>query len=389
MEITPLISKDFLVVQDEAPLSELIGKMKQYEKHSIFVFRKDKYVGMIDKKKVLRSRVDASEMKIKFFIQKTPVISEHEDIVSAAYLMYQSNAEVVPIQRDKTIVGALRSIDLAKGAADLPETKGLKITDFKLLRPSKINKNDPITTAMEIMHDERVDQVPLFENGKLYGIISYKDILRKYLNWSPKREFSTKFTKAISSKGGSGDSQHLGLLPVSSCSTNDNLVTVTTQHSLGDAAMLMLKNNILDVLVMAQDEFKGILTVKNILARVGSLKIPENYNIQFVGLNKAALESYQKANVQKICSNEALKIQRMIKNEFTLVVHIKEYGKDARQRKYSIHLRVEYPGHIITASADDWDIETAVHKTFENAKNEAKRMFQGDTSKKFIKKGRV
>ncbi len=386
MEITPLISEDFLVLQDEATLSELIGKLKQYEKHSALVFRNGKYLGMVEKKKVMRSRVDATEIKIRPFVQKTPVISEHEDIISAAYLMYQSNLDFVPVQRDKTIVGVVRAVDVAKAAAELPETKGFKVEDCKLLKPSRLNKNAPLATAMEIMHDEHVDQVPVFEEGKIYGIISYKDVLRKYLNWSPKRDVSANFNRMTGSRAVEAEVFHLGLLPVSSFSTNDNLITIPAQGLMKDAVALMAKNNIMDVLVMARDEFKGLLTVKNILRMVGSLKIPQNYNIQFVDLNKIRLEPYQKANVQKICANEAFKLQRAIKDNFMLVLHFKEYQKDARQHKYSIHLRVEYPGKIITASGDDWDMETALHIAFEAAKTEAQKMFQGESSKRYKQK---
>lgn len=386
MEITPLISEDFIVLQDEATLSELIGKMKQYEKHSALVFRNGKYLGMVEKKKVMRSRVDATEMKIKPFVQKTPVISEHEDIISAAYLMYQSNLDFVPVQRDKTIVGVVRAVDVAKAAAELPEAKGFKVEDCKLLKPSKLNKNAPLATAMEIMHDEHVDQVPVFDEGKIYGIISYKDVLRKYLNWSPKRDVSANFNRMAGSRAVEAQVFHLGLLPVSSFSTNDQVVTIAVQSSMKDAVNLMVKNNIMDVLVMTRDEFKGLLTVKNVLRRVGSLKIPLNYNIQFVDLNKIRLEPHQKANVQKICSNEAFKLQRVIKDNFMLVLHFKEYQKDARQHKYSIHLRVEYPGKIITASQDDWDMETALHLVFEAAKTEAQKMFQGESSKRYKQK---
>ena len=386
MEITPLISEDFVVLQDEATLSELIGKLKQYEKHSALVFRKEKYLGIVEKKKIMRSKVNASEMKIKSFVQKTPVIGEHEDIISVAYMMYGSNLDFVPVQRGKAIVGVVRAVDVAQAASQLPETKGFKVEDCKLLKPSKLNKNAPLATAMEIMHDEHVDQVPLFDEGRIYGIISYKDVLRKYLNWSPKRDVSANFNRSTGSRAVEAEVSHLGLLPVSSFSTNDNLITIPAQGSMRDAVNLMVKNNIMDVLVMARDEFKGLLTVKNILRMVGSLKIPQNYNIQFVGLNKIRLEPYQKVNVQKICSNEAFKLQRLIPADFGLVLHFKEYQKDARQHKYSIHLRVEYPGQILTASADDWDMETALHMAFEAMKTEAQKKFQGESSKRYKQK---
>ena len=43
MEIKPLIKEDFVVLDEESTLSELIGKLKTFEKRTGLVFRKKKY----------------------------------------------------------------------------------------------------------------------------------------------------------------------------------------------------------------------------------------------------------------------------------------------------------------------------------------------------------
>ena len=73
--------------------------------------------------------------------------------------------------------------------------------------------------------------------------------------------------------------------------------------------------------------------------------------------------------LKKICSNESIKLQRLVHNEFSLIIHFKEYQKGGKQKKFSVHMRVEYPGKIVTVSQDDWDFETALHKAFDSAKN--------------------
>ena len=57
MEIKPIVTEDFVVLDDESMLSELIGKMKTFEKRVGLVFRKDKYLGLIEKKKLLKSKI--------------------------------------------------------------------------------------------------------------------------------------------------------------------------------------------------------------------------------------------------------------------------------------------------------------------------------------------
>ena len=60
-------------------------------------------------------------------------------------------------------------------------------------------------------------------------------------------------------------------------------------------------------------------------------------------------------------------------------VHLKDYDKGGKQ-KFSVHLRIETPGQMISSEQHDWDLETALRKTFNNAKNSVKKKFKGDTS---------
>ncbi|MBT5343160.1 CBS domain-containing protein [Candidatus Woesearchaeota archaeon] len=380
MEIKPIITEDYVVLDDEATLSQMIGKMRTFEKRVGLVFRKDKYLGLIEKKKLLKSRIDVSKAKIKNFVQKSPIINENADIIETAYLMYQSDVKHVPVEKEKKIVGVVSSLDLVRLAIKLPEMDKVKVADIKLSKPAMINKGDPVATAMSVMHQERVDHLPVFEQGQVYGIISFKDILRRYLNWSPKRDVSAKFNQMASSGGSLADMPKLDQLPVSDFSTNDNLFTVQSNESLVNATKVMVENRLSDLLVMENDDFVGLLTVKNILRNVGSLKIPKNYNIKFVGLNKSRLEPYQKVNIKKIAANETFKLQRKIKNELDVTIHIKDYQKTGGRHKYSVHLRLEFPGQMITSEQDDWEIETAIRKTFNNAKNAVKKKFRGDSS---------
>lgn len=382
MEITPIVNEDFLEFQDDMTLSKMLGKLKRFEKRSGLVFRNNKYLGLIEKKKLLRSRIDPSRTKISHLVQKTPLLSEHADIIETAYLMFQSNVDFLPVERNKQIIGVVTGLELAKLASRLPEVSHLKVSDVKYTKPRIVRKDDAVATAIEVMYKDRVEQIPVFVKGKLYGVISYRDLMRKYLNWSPKRDVSAKFNKVMGTRSAEVDIVHLSNLPVSSFSTNENLLTVQFNQSLKNAVQLMTKRKVSDLLVMQDNQFLGVLAVKNILRRVGSLKIPKNYNIKFIGLNKVDLQPHEKYNVKKIAANEAFKLQRAIHNEFTLTIHIKEYEKEGHQHKYSVNLRVEFPGQIVTSTQEDWVIETAVRKAFNNAKNYVKKKYKGDGSRR-------
>jgi len=381
MEITPAIKSEFLSFDSEQAVSEMLGQLRKYQERHGLIFKGDKYLGIIEKKWLLRSRFDVSRAKISNFIHRTPLVNEHADVIETAYTLFKADSDFVPVESNRKIMGVLTALDLAKLAVDLPETKSFTVADVKLVRGEKLEKNDPISKAAEIMYKARVDQLPVFEGKKLYGIVSFRDLLQRYLAFAPRRETDTKFKKESGgSKGAEADKPNLALLPISSISTNDNIVTVSRDAKLRDAVEQMRKQNVSSAIVVEGKEVAGLLTLKNLLRLVGSLHIPQNFNIRFIGLNDVGLDAYQKSTIQKIASNEAFKLQREINNEFSLTIHLKDYTKSQRERKYSVTLRLEFPSQLITATQYDWRPETALRKTFDNAKNVIKKRFRGDSS---------
>lgn len=380
MEITPLIKTNFVAVEENATVSEMIGKLKQAEERAALVFRNGKYLGLLEKKRLLKSRLGSADTKLKGLTQKTPLLSEHADVIETAYLLYQSNLDLIPIERQKKIVGILQALDVAHLGVHLPEAKPWKVEDAKLVYVKPLAKDQPLANALQQMYSEHLDHLPVFDQGKLYGILSYRDVLKNFLTWSPQREFSKKYTKDLRSKAATSDMPHLVSLPVSNFCTKESLIMVKANESIRNAVESMRNKDVNCLPVLQGGEFLGLLTTKNVLRLVASLKIQKKHNIQFVGLHDLKLEEYQREDLQKIASNEAFKLQRMIRNQFQLILHLKGYHrvgsqKNGEQQKYAVNLRLEFPGQMIAASADDWDVETALRKTFDNTKNEVKKKF--------------
>ncbi|MDP3989881.1 MAG: CBS domain-containing protein [archaeon] len=379
MEITPAINTNFLQIDESVSLSQMIGKLKESDKKSGLIFQKGKYMGILDKKRILQTKLDSTNVGLSKFIQRTPMINEHADIIETSAMMFKSNIDLLPVERQKQVIGVISSLNLAKIGSQLPETSAMKVKDCTLDKPTLIQKDDSIARAIEIMYQEHTEHIPIFDKGKLYGIISSQDVLKKYLSWPSQRSVSSRLGKGVGkvTRGSQTDTSKFALLPIENLSTNQDLVTISSKSSLKDAVSLMVKKNISALIVMDGNKLIGLLPVKNVLRAIGSLEIPENFNIKFVGLKELDWHSYDVTALKKIAGNEAFKLQRALKNDFDLVIHMKEYQKDAKKHKYSVHMKVEFPGRIVTVSQDDWDWKTAVRKTFANAKNKVGKQFKG------------
>lgn len=376
MEIKNFVKNDFITVDQETTVSEMIGLMKNYEKRTALVIENGRYLGLVEKKGLLKSGLDTSEAKVKNHLERSPVVLENADVLETVKLMAETNLDYLPVEKDKKIVGVVSSLDLAGLAiAEVPASE-VKIRDVKLVKPTSLTSKSTLGEALRTMYLEKVDELPILENGKIFGVISFRDVIRKFLNWSPKRDVSSKFNKLASSKSAEADKQHIMSLPVSSFSTNQNLLLAKPDTGLSEAVSLMAKNRVHDLLIMDGDKLFGLLTAKNVLRKLAELDVPaKRFRVNFVGLKEIRLTEPQMVAIQEIAENEAGKLEYEIDNLLNIIVHLKAYDKGGKQ-KYSVHLRLEYPGKIITVCQDDWKLITAVRKAFVSAKNEVKKRFR-------------
>ena len=102
--------------------------------------------------------------------------------------------------------------------------------------------------------------------------------------------------------------------------------------------------------------------------------------IQIVGLEQ--LEKSEKDDIKRLVNEHFTKIQRHLKNIEGIVLNIKEYNKEGKRKKFSLHLRAIAPIHIFEADAVDWDLRRTVHKVFEKLENELEHHFHGSDQHK-------
>ncbi len=359
-----VVKQNFVDFESQTPLSEIIGTLKEQEKQAAIIFKNNKYLGTLEKQKLLRSNIDLHNTHAENCVQRTPIINESTSIIKALGCFCGGSTDYIPFEQDKKIIGVVNILDLMKLAADLPETAKLKVGDIKLNKPPRLNSDDVLASALHILREHHLDSVPIFEQGELTSVLNYKDVIRKMLNWSPKRNVSAKFNQELRSKGAQVETSSLGDVPIKDLATNEGLIAVTSKTSLKETLQVMAENNFTNILVLDGGNYKGMLTTHNILLTIAKLNKTDNFSLYFVGLNKVNLTEHQEQALHDIAEKEALKLQRKVKEPFSIAVHLKEINKEGKQSIYNVHLKIEINGKIHTSEKEGWDLETALHKSF-------------------------
>lgn len=370
MEISTLVSVNFMVFPHDAVLSEVVAKLQEFEKRSGLVFRNKKYLGMVEKRKLLHGHYTLTETNVEKIVLPTPILNGDTSIIEAARLFLTSDVDFLPVENGKEIIGVVSVLDIVKAALDLPDVSKLKVSDVKLVKPAKINATDSLQTALEVMFSEKVDYLPVYEKGEMSGLISYKEVMRRHLNWSPRRDTSINYNKNVRSRGARVDVESLDAVEVSSVVTDYNSATISSKETLQKALGYMQSLNRNELVVVDGDTPKGLLTSRGILSLLAALRKTQNYELSFVGMNKVQLTEHQKEMLQIVTEREAQKLQRKFSGPFSVAVHLKELSGEGKQRLFHVTVKLEIigKGKVQTSTKEDWDLEKALHKCFNMVK---------------------
>ena len=91
------------------------------------------------------------------------------------------------------------------------------------------------------------------------------------------------------------------------------------------------------------------------------------------------LDEMEIESVNRLANRYYGKIQREINNVTSLVIHIKSYEKQGREKKYSVHVKVMAPTRIfVSTKTSDWDFEKALHKSFRDVIREIQHSLHTD-----------
>ena len=381
MDISGLVGKDFVAVQRDATVSEMIGKLIAADQREALVFDKDKFLGLVVEKFITKSHLDASTAKLTGLVKNISPVDKSMDLLEAARLMFTSGIDILPVQEKGKIVGIVTVNDILTEAKSLPGFKGIKVRDIKQVDTPKLTSADMVGKAIELLHKEGLEALPVVEKEKLNGVICFHDILKKIMIEAPMREkgFRNKSSRAFEAERSAAME-----LKVDNFDTHTHCCTVTLGDSLATAIDLIKERDVHALVLINENDNKplGLITTNNLLRMVSSFSNVVLENIRFTGLEETKLRPDEKAQVKEIIAQESEKIGRRLNNEYSIDVHIKEYKKESKKQKYDIHLKLLSPGKNFTSSGVDWDIVTALRMAMKGLEKSVLRQYQEDISRK-------
>ena len=104
-------------------------------------------------------------------------------VFDALALMAKVNSGAVLVMDGENVEGILSERDcVSKVELDGKSVKTTKVTEIMTSKVVYIEASQPLEECMALMIDKNIRHLPVFDNGKLLGLISVRDVLKEVVD---------------------------------------------------------------------------------------------------------------------------------------------------------------------------------------------------------------
>lgn len=374
MTVKKIMQTDFLTFKEEDEITKVVGSLIKHKKRNVVVLDNNgNYLGLVSRRKLLSGRFNQSTAKNA--IIKTPIVLEDLDLMSCAKLMHATGVKTIPVERKGKLVGIVRILDVLKELS-LELSEGTKkVASLKLAKPNPLKSSDTVAKALAVMVKQKIDNILVFKNRKLEGVLSIRDVMK----------VATSAQERISnpgrlSKGGVTDRSPIMQMPIASFIITGPLLTVKRENKLMDAVALMHERNIRDLIVQEGDKIFGLVTVRDLLDAFVKDSLQPGLALNIRGLKKLGLHDMQEARFLSIIRSEALKLQRKMGEEVRISLDMKLKKATGASHQYELKLKVDGAQGLLMSETVEWKLDSAIRSVF--------RALALSSEKKAVKKGK-
>jgi CBS domain-containing protein len=342
-----ICSKELNSVKDTDTLSKCLEGFKKGMPPVLAVLdEKGKYVGMITRRAILRSRVDFTMAKVRPLMQVAPQVSPDMPLGELAKLMIGSGMRQLPLFDKGKLLGFVTDEDVIHAAAGDEWGRGA-VEKVMTRAPHTIESGRSVGAVFGLMREYGISHVPVMESGRLVGMVSIEDILEN-IYWPQRRQTTGDIvgekieTLGIAVKG-------IMASPV---------ITVDSKTSLRDAEKQMHDHDVSCLCVVSGDRLVGILTKLDFLEPISQVAAQaRKLTIQF-GVKDIEIDESQQGFMMNEFDSFSHKYQEAFQLG-TLFVYMKSHGDTTMRGTPMIHCRLQFRTTRGTffAASEGWGVE--------------------------------
>jgi CBS domain-containing protein/ribosome-associated translation inhibitor RaiA len=352
------------VFNPEDPASKILGVFKDTNRDTAVAAKGDKY-SIITMRDLLGVDQPANT-KIDSIWKQVGSISLNTDVLEAVDLLIRNNITAIPVvSRDR--VALLSQQDITLELSDVSELKQLMAKDVMVHPVHTADKETPIAHIRRTMLDKGISHIPITNNEKVVGIITGEDIVTTFITAQNKTTTGDRSGEKVSKFQG----QAGGFM-------NKQPLMVSPESSVLEAVKQLVKMDEKYCLVADEERLHGIITHRELLAVIHSVKPEPMLPVYIVGIKDE--DFFEKAIVEDKIRRTVTRSMRIQEDITEVSVKVKSQRSKGERTNYTITARAIGPTLSYNVESKGWGLmETfdglveALDKTLRRAKKEPQK----------------
>ena len=151
--VEDVFSKGFLEVHENDTLSLCLSLFKEEMPPVLAVLdKKGRYKGVISRRWIIRSSLDAPGTKVKTLMRSAPAVTLHDSLGKVARLMIESEIRQLPVYSGKKLLGFVTDDDVIHGAV-MEQWGNTRVEEIMTKKPFVIEENESVGAILSLFRE--------------------------------------------------------------------------------------------------------------------------------------------------------------------------------------------------------------------------------------------
>ncbi|QLD86951.1 CBS domain-containing protein [Natronomonas halophila] len=275
MNIADISTEEFIEVDVDDRLGKVRSAFERENSKGIIVTDDGDYEGIITERQLLQSHIEDDAKASVMVRRNIPQVERDEDVRDVARMLVEGNTKVAPVFEGGKLWGIITEDAILEAVLDNLEV--LTVDQIFTGDVVTLTEDDNLGKAINYLREHGISRLPVVnENGKLTGMITTHDIA----------DFAVRTMERQHSGDRSGDTDRMLDLPVYDL-MNSPVSTITRDATVRNAVERMLENDYAGLVVTPDDNdevIAGIVTKTDVL-RALTYTEKESMDVQITNIN--------------------------------------------------------------------------------------------------------
>lgn len=370
LTVSDVMRTEFPSVRPDEACSKVLSVFAEEVAPAVVVTdEKGRYKGFVSERDVLRNRVDYSQAPIESILPShaAPTMAPEDRLVDAAARILDANARGVAVIEKEDHVDRVTGILVREDIIEAAGTRELAdeaLADYTTRDVQTGLADDSVAKALATMRQNGFSHLPVVDDGRLAGIVTTHDIIRRVL--APMRGDESEGWK-------SGEWDRPLSVPLSGIMTSP-VVNLPRGATYKEAAELIGTKGIGSVVITKDGEFPyGIVTRRDLIEPVALLTQEVPTIVVHFSSKDTSREGYETSGAPEEVRSFLKRYQSRIEPGL-LLIHAKRH-KDKNRGLDLWHIRLNLSSDMgkFYAVGEGWGMKHATGLAIDKLEREVRR----------------